>query len=331
MTATVTMAHVLRRAVLCGVMAGLAACGAPPAEPPPAVDLAPDGPFALVGGTLIDGSGGAPLGDSVVLLRDGRIERVGAEGDLAVPDGYAVIDTNGMTVLPGLWDAHVHLLYAGHTENAYWHEAYTDRFADEIMPATALQHLRAGVTSVRDLGAPPEAIFAVREAVDAGEIEGPTIYAAGPQINRAFPDWARFYRRAVADPDDAARAANALIDAGADVLKVTNAEAMTVADLRAITEAAHARGVSVAAHGRSDAEIRMGLEGGVDEFQHIGVAGDDDAGYPPDLLEVIRARVAAGPPLYWTLTVGLPLRGADMARNPCPEIAVLNSKLSYQI
>lgn len=109
--------------------------------------------------------------------------------------------------------------------------------------------------------------------------------------------------------------ANALLDAGANLLKVTNVEVMTVADIRAITDAAHARGVKVAAHGRTDAEIRMGLEGGVDEFQHIGVTGDDDMGYPPDLLEAIRARVTAGPPLYWTPTVGLALRGADLARD----------------
>jgi imidazolonepropionase-like amidohydrolase len=282
----------------------------------PSVEGSSDGLLALVGGTLIDGRDSPPMDDSVVLVRDGRIERVGSVEDTAVPDGYTVIDTDGMTVLPGLWDAHVHLLYAGHTQLSSWHEIYTDRFAAEIMPATALQHLHAGVTSVRDLGAPAEAVFAVRDAVTAGEIEGPTIYASGPQINRSFPDWARFYRRAVADPIEAARVAGELLDAGANVLKISNAEEMTVADIRAITDAAHARGQMVTAHGRSDAEIRMGLEGGVDEFQHIGVTGDAEVGYPPDLLATIRARVAAGPPLYWTPTVGLSLRGVDVARNP---------------
>ena len=310
------MRRTLLSVLMCGSFAVAAACGSLPTEAPPVAAMPSDGPLALVGGTLIDGGDGPPLGDSVVLVRDGRIEQVGRLDDTPVPDGYTVIDTDGMTVLPGLWDAHVHLLYAGHTQLPYWHETYTDRFTAEIMPATALQHLQAGVTSVRDLGAPPEAVFAVRDAVAAAEIEGPTIYAAGPQINRSFPDWARFYRRAVADPDDAVEVANALLDAGADVLKISNAEAMTVADIRAITDAAHARGVKVAAHGRTDAEIRMGLEGGVDEFQHIGVTGDDDAGYPPDLLAAIRARVEAGPPLYWTPTVGLSLRGADVARDP---------------
>ncbi|MGE0592148.1 MAG: amidohydrolase family protein [Vicinamibacterales bacterium] len=301
-------------------LAVVAACASAeaPSDPPAGTAngvAAPGAPLALVGGTLIDGGEGPPVRNSVVLVRDGRIEQVGTVADTPVPEGYAVVDTNGMSVLPGLWDAHVHLLYAGHTQLPAWHETYTERFATEIMPATARQHLLAGVTSVRDLGAPPDAILSVRDRIAAGELEGPTVYAAGPQLNRSFPEWARFYRRAVADPEDAARVANALIDAGVDALKITNAEGMTVADIRAITDAAHARGVIVAAHGRSNAEIRMGLEGGVDEFEHVGLTGDDDAGYPPDLLAAIRARVVSGPPLYWTLTVGLALRGADMARD----------------
>ena len=70
--------------------------------------------MALVGGTLIDGSGGPPMRDSVVLVRGGRIERVGTVETLPVPAGYERISTEGMTVLPGLWDLHVHLIYSGH-------------------------------------------------------------------------------------------------------------------------------------------------------------------------------------------------------------------------
>jgi imidazolonepropionase-like amidohydrolase len=270
--------------------------------------------IALVGGTLVDGSGGPVVLSSVVLVRDGLIEQIGSVDDLSVPEGYEVINTEGMTVLPGLWDMHVHLLYAGHTQLPYWHETYTERFAQEIMPATAAQLLRAGVTSARDLGAPPDSVFSVRNRIAVGELAGPTIYASGPQLNRSFPDWARFYRKAIADPAQAAAAANAVIDAGADVLKLSGAEAMTVADIRAVTDAAHARGVMVAAHGRTDAEILIGLEGGVDEFQHIGVT-TNDTGYPPALMAAIRDRVATGPPLYWTPTVGLQMRSGDQVQS----------------
>ncbi|MBI4263741.1 MAG: amidohydrolase family protein [Acidobacteria bacterium] len=231
-----------------------------------------------------------------------------------MPDDYVRISTEGMTVLPGLWDMHVHLLYAGHTNIQYWHRTYTDRFERETMPATALQLLRAGVTSARDLGAPPAAVFATKRRTAAGEILGPTIYAAGPQLTHEPPDWARFYRRGVSGAAEARAAARALLDAGADVLKITDAESMTVEEVRAITAEAHARGRRVAAHGRTNAEIMIGLEGDVDEFQHIGAAADD-GGYPPALLAAIRARIDSGRPLYWTPTVGLPLRGEYLQGN----------------
>ena len=71
-------------------------------------------PIALVGGTLIDGTGAAPVRNSVVLIRGDRIERIGTLTSLPVPSEYERISTEGMTVLPGLWDLHVHLIYSGH-------------------------------------------------------------------------------------------------------------------------------------------------------------------------------------------------------------------------
>ena len=71
--------------------------------------------FALTGGTLIDGSGAAPLDNAILLINNGVIEAVGQLGSLAIPTDYAVISTEGRTMMPGLWDMHVHLLYAGHT------------------------------------------------------------------------------------------------------------------------------------------------------------------------------------------------------------------------
>ncbi len=272
-------------------------------------------PLALVGGTLIDGTGGPPVRDAVVLVRAGRIERVGTVTTLLVPSEYAVVSTEGQSVLPGLWDLHVHLLYAGHTDLQYWHRTYTQRFEREIMPATAAQWLQAGVTSVRDMGAPPDAIFAVKKRIADGGLRGATIYASGPQLTHTPPDWAQFYRWGTSGAADATRKAAALFDRGADLLKVTDAESMTVEEFRALVQEAHRRGKKVAAHGRTDAEIRMGLEAGVDEFQHIGTA-NNGAPYPDDLIGSIRTRVAAGPPLYWTPTIGLPMHGRYLADNP---------------
>ena len=143
---------------------------------------------ALVGGTLIDGFGGVPLRDSIVIIEGDRITAVGQQGSLSVPAGAEVISTEGMSVLPGLWDMHVHLMINGHSDYAHWDETYVSRFEKEIMPASAHQLLLAGVTSARDLGGPLEPSLAVRDRVASGEIPGPTLYVSGPFIQKtAYP------------------------------------------------------------------------------------------------------------------------------------------------
>ncbi|MFP3941504.1 MAG: hypothetical protein ACLF0P_14490, partial [Thermoanaerobaculia bacterium] len=68
---------------------------------------------ALVGGRLIDGFGGPPVEDSVVLIEGDTIAAVGREGEVEIPEGAEIVSTEGMSVLPGLWDAHVHLMIVG--------------------------------------------------------------------------------------------------------------------------------------------------------------------------------------------------------------------------
>ena len=109
---------------------------------------------ALVGGRLIDGFGGPPLANSVILIEGDRIKAIGQVGNLSVPPDAEVISTEGMDVLPGLWDAHVHTMLLGHSNYEHWDKTYPARFGPEIMPAAARQLLMAGVTRARDLGAP---------------------------------------------------------------------------------------------------------------------------------------------------------------------------------
>ena len=111
-------------------------------------------PLALVGGTLIDGFGSTPIRNSVILVEGDRIQAVGQVGSLAVPAGAEVVSTEGMSVLPGLWDMHVHLMIDGHSDYAHWDQTYPPRMEKEIMPASARQLLMAGVTTARDLGGP---------------------------------------------------------------------------------------------------------------------------------------------------------------------------------
>lgn len=259
-------------------------------------------PIALVGGTLIDGTGAAPVRDSVVLMRGTRIERVGTVATVPVPDGYESISTEGMTVLPGLWDLHVHLIYSGHPNPGTWFRHAAD-FERVTIPASAQQMLQAGVTSVRDLAAPADAVFAVKQRIARDALAGPTIYAAGPALAKMLPGQPAPTSQLlpVADAADARARTRQLIEAGADVIKLFFADRMSPEERAAIVDEAHARGRRVAAHGQTDAEVRLGLAMGVDDFQHIGI---DSPEYAPDIIAGLRERVRRGPPVYWTPTVG---------------------------
>ena len=258
--------------------------------------------IALVGGALIDGTGATPVRDSVILIRGDRIERVGTVAMLPVPAGYQSISTEGMTVLPGLWDLHVHLIYSGHPNPGAWFTHDAD-FEQVTIPASARQMLMGGVTSVRDLAAPADAVLAVKRRVADGQLPGPTIYAAGPALAKLAPNQTSITSQFL--PIDGAADARAktrrLLDAGIDVVKIFFADRMSPEERAAIVSEAHSHGKKVAMHGQTDAEVRLGLQMGIDDFQHIGI---DSPEYAPDIMEALRARVKRGPPLYCTPTVG---------------------------
>jgi imidazolonepropionase-like amidohydrolase len=258
---------------------------------------------ALVGGTLIDGHGGPPLRNSVIIVRGERIEAVGQVGTLAVPAGAEVISTEGMSVLPGLWDMHVHLMINGHADYAHWDRTYPSLFASVIMPASAKQLLLAGVTSARDLGAPLEASIAVRDAIKSGKIPGPTLYVSGPFIQHEPYPGTEAFRWGVKGSNDARAKVRRLADAGVDVIKLIDQDQMMMEEVRAVVDEAHARGLPVVAHSHRPEEIRRGLAAGVDNFEHTGLA--TSAEYPPDIVAMIRERTARGNagPLFWTPTI----------------------------
>jgi imidazolonepropionase-like amidohydrolase len=272
----------------------------PAASPaaPPAPNL-----LALVGGTLVDGNGGPVLRNSVVLVEGERIAAVGRVGELAVPAGAEVISTEGMTVLPGLWDMHVHLMLVGHADYDHWDRTYPAQFRDVIMPAAARQLVEAGVTSARDLGAPLEDILHVRDAIERGELPGPTLYVSGPFIqHRPYPGTEAF-RIGVNGPADGRAQVRRLAEAGVDVIKLIDQDRMTPDEVRAVVAEAHARGLTVVAHAHRPAEILRGLEAGVDNFEHTGLATSPE--YPPEVIAALRARTAdmSRGPLSWTPTI----------------------------
>jgi imidazolonepropionase-like amidohydrolase len=287
-------ARVCLLGVLLTVLCALGLAGTPPL----AAEIK-----ALVGGTLIDGYGSHLLRNSVVLIEGERITQVGQVDTLPVPAGAEVISTEGMTVLPGLWDMHVHLMINGHSDYAYWDETYPDQFESVIMPASAKQLLLAGVTSARDLGAPLEASIAVRDAINRGEIAGPTLYVSGPFIQKMAYPGTELFRWGVMGPEDARAKVKKLADAGVDVIKLIDQDELTMEELVAVVDEAHAHGLTVVAHAHRPEEIRLGLAAGVDCFEHTGLATAPE--YPAGVLELIRERAAKMNigPLFWTPTI----------------------------
>ena len=263
------------------------------------------GKKALVGGTLINGLGSTPLRNSVVLVDGDLIERVGTVDTLEVPDGYEVISTEGMSVMPGLWDMHVHLDINGHSDYGHWHPTYRDRFEKEIMPASALQLLLAGITTARDLGGPLEASLNVRDKVNSGELPGPRLFVSGPFLQHKPYPGTEAYRWGIDSPRDAREKVDLLADAGVDVIKMVDQDEMTFEEAEALVDQAHKRGLKVVGHAHRPEEIRRGIQIGVDNFEHTGLATSPE--YPESVMIPLKERTATGRvrggPLYWTPTV----------------------------
>jgi imidazolonepropionase-like amidohydrolase len=258
---------------------------------------------ALVGGTLIDGFGGVPIRNSVILIQGERITAVGQAGTLSVPQGAEVISTEGMSVLPGLWDMHVHLMINGHADYEHWDKTYPSQFESVIMPASARQLLMAGVTSARDLGGPLEASLSVRDRINAGKIPGPTLYVSGPFIQKAPYPGTELFRWGVDGVADARGKVRKLADAGVNVIKLIDQDQMMMEEVGAVVDEAHKRGLMVVAHSHRPEEIRRGLAFGVDNFEHTGLSSAPE--YPEDIVKSIVERTAnmSRGPLYWTPTI----------------------------
>ena len=152
---------------------------------------------AIVGGTLIDGTGRAPLEDSAVVILNGRIQAVGKRGELAIPQGAEVIDAKGKSILPGLIDGHCH---------------YRD-WMGEV-------YLAYGVVTCPNISNNPvEWIIAQREGVKNGSIRGPRVWASANIIDGPPPEGTGTLRRQrtsiiVDSEDEARKAVRDLVDKG---------------------------------------------------------------------------------------------------------------------
>jgi len=258
---------------------------------------------ALVGGTLIDGYGGKPLRNSVIIIEGERIKAIGQVGQMQIPAGAEIISTEGMSVMPGMWDMHVHLMINGHSDYTYWDKTYLHLLESVIMPSSAHQLLLAGVTSARDLGAPLQASINVRDKINRGEIPGPTMYMSGPFIQKKPYPGTETFRWGLNGEKEARAKIQQLAKAGVDVIKLIDQDEMTDAEYMAVVDEAHKHGLRVVAHAHRPDEIRRGLKAGVDCFEHTGLSAAPE--YPEDIMAMIKERTAKMNlgPLFWTPTI----------------------------
>lgn len=203
--------------------------------------------LALIGGTLIDGTGAAPVPDASVIIQKGRIVAAGPRSKVKIPRRANVVDAKGKFILPGLWDMHAHF------EQVEWGPIY----------------LAAGVTTVRDCGNEFEFITAVRDAVAQGRGLGPRLLLAGV-VDGTGPMALGVER--VDTPEQARMWTDRYHAAGFQQMKIYSS--VKIEELKIVAEEAHHLGMTVTGHIPEGLNAYQAIETGQDQINHIGYVAD---------------------------------------------------------
>lgn len=213
------------------------------------------GPLAIVGATLVDGTGKAAVPDSVVVVNNGKIVAAGPRASVKIPAGATTFDAKGKTLLPGLWDMHAHF------EQVEWGPIY----------------LAAGVTTVRDVGNELEFIEAVRNAVRDGRGLGPELFLAG--IVDGSGPFAIGVER-VDTPAEADHWVTEYKKHGFQQMKIYSS--VKLDEIKAICDDAHKNGMTVTGHIPNGLDIFQGVNAGMDQVNHIQYVLSPLAPKPPE-------------------------------------------------
>jgi hypothetical protein len=200
------------------------------------------GTLALVGATLIDGTGASALDDSSVVIQGGRIVSAGPRGKVKLPKEAQIVDLAGKTIVPGLWDMHAHF------EQVEWGPVY----------------LAAGVTTVRDCGNEFEFITAVRDAINSGRGVGPRLLLAGI-VDGSGPLALGVAR--VDTPEQAREWVRRYHDAGFEQIKIYSS--VKKENLEVVASEAHRLGMTVTGHVPEGMTGFDGVNAGMDHINHI--------------------------------------------------------------
>ncbi|MFQ5785791.1 MAG: amidohydrolase family protein [Alphaproteobacteria bacterium] len=255
---------------------------------------------AFVGATLIDGNGGKPVANAVVIVEGERISAVGRRYRLAIPDGARIVDLKGKWIIPGLIDAHVHFFQSG---GLYTRPDIVDLrdvvpYADEIaaigrdLPKTFARYLASGVTAVVDVGG-PMSNFALRDRARETRL-APRVAVAGPLLATYAPPELASDDPAIVEMDSrrAARAeVRRQLARQPDLVKLwlVRTGGLDMPNVfqwaRAAVEEAHAARVRVAAHATEREIARLAVRAGIDVLAH----GVTDRTLDPALIDQIKA------------------------------------------
>ncbi len=253
-------------------------------------------------GRLFDGSGDSTQPDRVIVVEGDRIKSVGSASEVKIPNEATVIDLSGLTVLPGLIDAHTHLGMRADRYDEINKFKDTPNHSAFAAVLNARKTLEAGFTTVRDVGSKPFLAVDLRDAIDEGFLVGPRVVASGPGIsitgghgdlNKFAPQvrvsmFPEEHDYKIADGIDQVRhVVRAQLKHGVDVIKVhasggvlsrgdsPGAPQYSVEELRVLVEEAHAAGRKVAAHAHGAQGIKNAVIAGVDSIEHGSLIDDE--------------------------------------------------------
>lgn len=281
----------------------------------------------LTADRLLDGSGQPPLPGAALLIEDGRIARIGRQAEVRPPDGAQVqrVDYGDATILPGLVDAHTHLLSPG--DGTPGDDVAMED--DDILLLRAAKNARtvlhSGVTTVRENGAKHRVAFSLREGIRRGLAVGPRMVICGRPITMTGGHmW--YFGSEVDGLDGVRREVRQLLKEGADYIKIVASggstrtsdprrASYTLEELRAITDEAHRHGKLTAAHCASGQSVQDCLDAEVDMIIHCVFTEPDGAYRPrPDLVERLAAAGAWVNPTLYIVQAGIEFLGAKRER-----------------
>jgi len=249
--------------------------------------------IAIVGGTLLDGTGRDPIKNATVLF-DESIITVGPSEDIKIPSKAQEINGAGMTIMPGLIDAHIHIS-GRRTRDRLRNMIESDLLKAIRCVVDVNKALEMGFTTLRDVGSTIG--LSLRTAINEGAVPGPRIVTAHKIISQTaghgdvhyLPiNWVKDSGRMIVDgPDECRRAARLNIREGVDLLKlcttggvmsqkdVPGSPQFTVDEIKAVVEEGHRVGIKVAAHAQGAEGIKNAIISGVDTIEH-GTYIDDE-------------------------------------------------------